>query len=204
MAEKINRLQLGPTASDHDKLIALREIEDKINEILRKGVGSAIPGPPGAPGPPGNPGEQGPQGAAGSAGPQGPAGPAGGFTPSVIPLVITTPAAVAIGGFYDGSVSVGKLVYIENGATNAAARFRAYKTAAKLAADAARVIGGVLADDHGLLYELVTDAAHLSFIGVRSPTLSGDGGGDVYYRIENLSGVAQVLSVTLDLIDLYP
>ena len=81
----IQRLVLGPKDSDRDKIIALNEIEFRVNQLITAinegGGGGGTPGPPGPEGPQG---PQGPQGDPGQPGTDGIGVPAGGTTGQVL------------------------------------------------------------------------------------------------------------------------
>lgn len=88
MPSHINELRLGPLNSEKDKETAFREIQNRLNDLIKTlnsdlielldlGTITGPQGPAGPVGPPGPIGPIGPQGLVGAVGPIGPAGPAG-------------------------------------------------------------------------------------------------------------------------------
>lgn len=113
-----------------------------------------------------------------------------------------TTASLAAGVTETGTVPFpGKSGIIVETTTSAPARLRLYGTAALRDADLARPLGTDPSGLHGLLLELVTTAPTLDFINAPPVSVSNSDGprvSDLYYAIENQSGITQALTFTHD------
>jgi hypothetical protein len=143
-------------------------------------------GTTGATGPAGGP--VGPKGDTGATGPQGATGPAGGLTSRSTASYTT--ATLAANARETGRINLGTpSARVLSISTSVAARVRFYTRTSKRDADAARAIGTLPANDHGLLYEVVTTASMLSVDTAPEATID---------NLDLVSGQENLLAITVD------
>lgn len=162
--------------------------------------GGSIQGPPGSQG---VQGVQGPTGATGPAGAIGPTGATGSTGPSgsgyTRTTKIHTTAALATGAIENSTLTVSPGWRAFKMSTSRPARVRVYSTATQRTADATRAVGTDPTGNHGLLLELITTAAALSY--VLSPIvdlMSEDGSSDFYVAVTNLDTATGTVVTTYD------
>lgn len=221
----LDLLTLGPAGDDRGQEIAIGEIQAKINEIIREGVGGGggEPGPEGPQGPQGMQGETGPRGSAGPTGatgavgptgpqgllgpvgPQGPAGPQGvaGYSPTAFTVPYVT-ALLAVSGRETGTVILGRFGVLWKVTTNYPARVRLYASATYAANDAARPVGADPVGDHGVYYDLLTVPAQMSFLAAPPVQFVGGITGALTIVVENRDSVARAITVTFDYLKTAP
>ena len=153
-------------------------------------------GPQGDPGPAGADGAEGPQGPQGATGPQGPAGADGGFVARASADVTT--ASLSNNATENTTITLKpgyRLLKVE---TDIPARVRIYDSTDKRTADASRGIGTDPTGVHGVILDLVTTEANLSWW--LSPVVDGytsDATDTVPLAITNLSGSTDTVTVTV-------
>lgn len=151
-------------------------------------------------------GPPGPAGADGAPGPAGPQGPPGSGASIARADTTFTTASLANAATENGTVALGKSGIIYAATLSAPGRLRLYATSAERTADAARVAGVDPGFNSGLLLDLLlnTDTGLTWALSPKAVFENGDSPvtTSIYYAVENLSGAAAAITVTITAVTL--
>lgn len=185
------RLPEPPAVYDRTDQVHLRRLLEQALAQASTGSGGVTTGAQGPPGP---------------AGPAGPPGTGGGGSSIARADTTFTTASLANAATENGTVALGKSGIIYAVTLSAPGRLRLYATSAERTADAARVAGEDPGFNSGLLLDLLlnTDTGLTWALSPKAVFENGDGPAStsIYYAVENLSGAAAAITVTITAVTL--